>query len=244
MRKTILMIGLALGTIAPNGSALAETRNFTDQKGRKMAAELVSHKGDGTIELRREDGKTFSVKPTVFSIEDQSYIKKWIEKNPPKINYHFDVKYEVEKLSGTRRDFGYKKVKNEELAYQVELRNLARNSVGNLKFEYRIFAKNEADGSFSSNDRGGFYKGSGVIKGPLRYNESETITTLGVQIDFVDYDGAGYRYKDGLLGFMLRIKDAQGNIALDYVSPTNTMKGHTWDAVNPKHEIRKRRNDD
>jgi len=236
MRTTFILLLL----IALSGFAEAEFREFTDQKGRTMKAELVSHDGKGNIKLKRTDGQKFSVSPTVFSIDDQAYIRKWIEANPVQLQYRFDVEYKTEKLASQRRDFGYKKVKNQELAYKIELTNIGRNPVGNLKAEYRVFTRNEADGSYSSYEAGGYYAGTGEVKGPIRYNEAATITTLGVPIDTVDYDGAGSRYKDSLLGFMLRLKEPAGKVVFEFVSPTNTLKGKTWESISPKAELKLR----
>ncbi|MCB1088431.1 MAG: hypothetical protein KDM63_15390 [Verrucomicrobiae bacterium] len=205
-----------------------------------MKAELVNHDGKGVVELKREDGQTFKVQPNVFSLDDQAFIKTWMEKNPPKIDYRLEVKVTPEKIAGQRRDFGYKKVKNEEWAYKVEVRNLSRDEAANLTVEYRVFAKNEAEGAYSSSEMGGFHKGQAAVKGPVRYNETATFTTKSVNIDFVDYDGAGYRYKDGLQGVMIRFKDAQGKVVLDYVSPTTSLQGKTWDTVPANLEVKAR----
>lgn len=240
MKVAYLVLVLIVSSVLSGGIARAEFRDFTDQKGRTMKAELVSRDGKGNVKLRRTDGKEFSVSPTVFSIDDQAFIRKWIESNPVQLQYRFDVEYKTEKLASQRRDFGYKKVKNQELAYKIELKNIARNPVGNLKAEYRVFTRNEADGSYSSYQAGGFYAGTAEIKGPIRYNEAATVTTLGVPIDTVDYDGAGSRYKDGLLGFMIRLKDPAGKVVLEFVSPTNTLKGRTWESISPKAELKLR----
>lgn len=209
-----------------------------------MKAELVNHDGNGTVELKREDGQTFKVQPTVFGVDDQAYIKKWIEKHPPNIEYRFDIKVSPVKISSRKRDYGYKKVKNEEWAYKVEMRNLSRDAAANLTIDYRVFAKNEADGSFSSSEMGGFHPGTAPLKGPVRYNETATFSTKAVDIDFVNYDGAGYRYKDGLEGVMLRIKDPQGKVVIDYVSPSTSLQGKTWDTIPASLEVKKSRRAD
>lgn len=229
---------LLLLILALPASGEAEMREFTSQQGQKLKAELVANKGNGQVELRREDGRTFTVQASTFSLDDQAVIKAWAEKNPVKVDYRFDIKAVPEKVAGTRKNFGYKKVKNELWGYRVQLKNLARETVGDFKVEYRVFASNKADGAYISYEAGGYVPGETTLKGPYRYNETAEFLSKEVPLDMVDYDGVGDRYKDGLRGFMLRIKDAKGNVVLEWTTPTAGVKGKSWDSIPKAQEMR------
>ena len=49
------------------------SRTWTNIKGDKMEASLIRFKKD-KIEIKRDDGRTFILAPTMFSEEDQKYL--------------------------------------------------------------------------------------------------------------------------------------------------------------------------
>lgn len=219
-------------------STQAEMREFTNQGGQKIQAELISHNGAGMLDLRRADGRTFQISASTLSLDDQAYLKTWMEQNPAKVDYRLDIKASPQKIAGNRKNLGYKIVKNEVWVYNVEIKNLSRDTVADLKAEYRVFASNNADGEFSSYESlGGFVSGEAALKGPYRYNETATFKSKEMKIDTVDYSDVGGRYKDGLLGMMVRIKNAKGEVVVDWVTPTAALKGKTWDNVPKSLEI-------
>lgn len=225
------------------GALKAELREFKDPQGRKVMAELVSHDGQGLLTLKMQNDTPFQKTANQFSVEDQAFIAEWLKRTPATVAYRFDIKALAEKLSGSRKNLGYKTVKNELWAYKVEIRNSARNPVQNLKVEYRVFVKDEADGSFASSDiRGdGFHAGEASVTGPLRYNGVGTFTTKEVEIDVVDYrysTNREDRHADALRGLMLRIKDDKGKVVFEWTSPITTLRGKTWDSIPKTLEVK------
>lgn len=224
------------------GAVRAEFRDFKDGMGRKVVAELLSHDGAGKLSLKMENGTLFQKAASEFSADDQPYIAEWMKRTPAAITYRFDIKALPVKISGNRKDLGYKTVKNELWTYKVEVRNTARNPVQNLKVEYRVFVQNEADGSFASdNNTGGFHAGEAAIDGPLRFNEAGSFTTVEVKIDVVDYRSYSSnrdRHVDALRGVMLRLKDDKGKVVQEWVSPITTLRGKTWDSISKALEIK------
>lgn len=237
LSASVWMVMLCFGA----GVLRAELREFKDGLGRKLLAELVSHDGAGTLTLKMENGSSFQKSVKEFSAADQPYITEWLKRTAPAITYRFDIKALPVKLTGNRKDMGYKTVKNELWAYKVEVRNIARNPVQNLKAEYRIFIQNEADGSFASSGNDGYQVGTDTIDGPLRFNESGAFTTIEVKIDVVDYrysTSRRDRHVDALRGLMLRLKDDKGNVVQEWVSPITTLRGKTWDSIPKALEIK------
>ncbi len=236
LRAGLLMLALGV-TCCVQG----EVREFTDVQGRKVVAELVSHNGSGMLELKKEGGATFQLEMARFSKEDQLFIEEWIAKTTAKIEYRFEVTAAPDKQAGNRQNFGYKTVKNELWAYKVDIKNVARNTVGGLKVEYRIFVKNGAQGAYASSELGGFHAGAHTLPADLRYNEMTSFITSTVPLDAVNYDtSSSSRFKDALRGLMLRIKDAKGQVVHEYVSPITTLRGKTWDSITKTLEIKSR----
>lgn len=223
----------------------AETRTFRNTAGKEIEAEPVSHDGNGNIELKRSDGNVFQVKMTDLSHEDQKYLQEWAIANPPKIDYRFEFKVAAEKVAGvnSRQLGGYKNVKNELWTYQVGVSNLARQTVRDLTLEYRVFIINAADGQYRSSDGvvEGFISGSAPLDKELRFNETFEFSTGEIKIDKVTYEWSysrDERYKDALRGIMIRVKDSGGNVVQEFISPTASLKGKTWDSFPASREIK------
>lgn len=230
------MVLAAFVAFAASSSVNAQLRSFTNDNGTVIQAELVSHKGD-KVKLRRIDGKEFEVNPSVFSKEDEAYIKNWISKTPATINYNFKIDATKKKVEGTSIDMGYKRVKNQLWSYVISITNGSQDPVSNFTVKYRVFHSNAADGAYSasSSDRvsAKMVEGSTTQDGELAYNRILELTTTPVQIDMVNYDGVGDRFKDQLTGCIVRIVDKNDNVIFDWVSPEVGMKGKSWLNTNP-----------
>ena len=124
----------------------AQTRPFTNDNGTVIQAELVSHTVD-KVKLKRTDGKEFEVNPSIFSDEDESYIKNWMTKTPAVKNYNFKVAISKKKMEGNSMNMGYKRVKNDLWSYVISITNNSQEPVSNLTVRYRVFYSNAADGS-------------------------------------------------------------------------------------------------
>lgn len=221
---------------------LAEMRDFVGANGQTMRAELVSHKG-GEVTLRREDGREFSVAPNVFSLDDQVFLKNWMEKTLETISYNFRIDADKTKVQGSTENLSYKRVKNEKWAYNVEITNLSRDSAKDLTVLYKILYTNNADGSFSASSFSSddpesqglkMVQGEAKLSQELPYNKTMAFLTKQVQIDLVDYDGAGSRYKDEMKGCLIRIVDAQKKVVFDWKADLSSMSGKTWENTEPR----------
>jgi hypothetical protein len=236
MNTLRLLSFIALGGLVFSSVSQAEMRDFTNAAGNVIRAELVSHKG-GKATLRRADGKEFEVAPSVFSPEDQAFIKAWITDTPASVSYRFEISADKKKVAGDTKNMGYKLVKNEKWSFTVAVKNISRDSASNLTIKYRVFYSNAADGSYSasSSELANLRMTESEVKlsEELPYNRTLEFNTTPVQIDTVDYDGAGSRYKDELKGCLIRVVDAKGSVVADWVSPQTSMKSKNWANTEP-----------
>jgi hypothetical protein len=236
MKALRFLFAIAMGGLALSSLAHAEFRDFTNANGNVIRAELVSHKA-GKVKLKRADGKEFEVAPTVFSLDDQTFIKEWMKKNPETIAYRLDISADKKKVAGDTKNMGYKLVKNEKWSFLISLKNISRDPASNLTVKYRVFYSNAADGSYSasSSDQSSLrmVEGEGKLEAELDYNRTMQVTTTPVQIDTVDYDGGGSRYKDELKGCLVRVLNPQGEVIVDWVSPQTSMNSKTWANTTP-----------
>lgn len=63
-----------------SNNAFATVRTWTDRKGRPLNAEMISKTKD-EVTLKRDDGKTFTLKINLLSDKDQKFIAEWKPKN-------------------------------------------------------------------------------------------------------------------------------------------------------------------
>lgn len=209
----------------------AEKRVFVSATGQTLEASLLSHKA-GKVTLERADGKRFEVVPSAFGVEDQLFLKEWMKSTPEKMTYLFGVVAAKEKVDGGFTDMGYKRIKNERWSYKIEVTNRSSDTMKGLTVLYRLFHTNYADGEFSAGSTLApalMTEGKETLAEELPYNKSSEFRTVPVQLDFVDYDGSGYRYKDELQGIILRIVDAHGQVVHEWSNQASPMKGRTWD---------------
>lgn len=75
-------------------SLFVEAREFTSKDGRKINGELLAHSGEQVI--IQVGAKEFVVPISGFSVDDQQFIKDWIEKNPGAVRYKFGYFFDFE----------------------------------------------------------------------------------------------------------------------------------------------------
>jgi hypothetical protein len=84
-------------------SLAAEAREFTSKDGRKINGELLAHSGEQVI--IQVGVKEFVVPISGFSIDDQQFIKDWIQQNPGAVRYKFGYFFDFEEdRSGRTQD--------------------------------------------------------------------------------------------------------------------------------------------
>jgi hypothetical protein len=207
-----------------------ETHTFTNSSGKAIKGELVSHK-KGKITLRREDGKEFELAPTAFSTADQEFIAEWINATPEHIDYKFRIIGGKHKLSGTTSNSAYSRLKNEQWSYKISITNQAQNAVTDLTIHYRLIHR---DSSYSKKGVDQMSEGIEQMDVDLAFNRTLVITTKPLTLSSASYTYSGTRYKDELLGCLVRIKDQQNNVIIDWVSSGLSMKDKTWSSTSPR----------
>ena len=124
---------------------------FEDQFGRIINAELVSHTGaEGESVTIKKSGKNIVVKVVLFSEKDQKFIRGWMEKTPPTVDYNFRVDIAKKEIKAKPSANPFEKSSEKSTAYLIRLTNLIRYPVSGLRVEYRAYMKDYGGGSSSS----------------------------------------------------------------------------------------------
>ncbi|MEC7861381.1 MAG: hypothetical protein VYC70_02000 [Verrucomicrobiota bacterium] len=224
--KSLCVIFLAVAF--PHSTVLA--RAFEDQFGRTMEADLISHTGISSDIIKISmGGKQLDVEINLFSDKDQNFIRNWMKETPPKINYAFRVEATLKQLgtvpkktSSSRSSSSRTKTKTN--VYEIHLTNLTRQTVRDLRLEYRI-VKEGRSGKFE------FQKGSKEISEPMRYNQDVVLTTAKSDLDSYRSSYSSYSYKEAVLGILVRVFDQQGELVTDWRSTGTKMGKISWEEI-------------
>lgn len=133
--KTLLLF-MAAFLILP---LRAEVRTFRNTKGGEIKAELISTTAQ-RAELKREDGKKFSVPLASLSEEDRKWIAEWA-----KTHKHFKIQVAASVKKGNTREvegdaFTKTKTKGNDCWYVLDLKNTAPEALSGIRVEYITFA--------------------------------------------------------------------------------------------------------
>lgn len=96
---------LVLGIVSLCSVCSAKMREFTDNKGGKMVAEIISVKG-AVVKVRRQDNQIFNIEKDRFSAADLKFIKSWEQKTYfPKLTADTALNIIVNAVKNEKRNF-------------------------------------------------------------------------------------------------------------------------------------------
>jgi hypothetical protein len=179
------------------------------------------------------------VEPSIFSEADREYIRKWMEAHPEDINYDFDIEGTRKKSAAVTESMGSGRYKASNYYYEIGVRNASRDTVSDIKIEYRLFFENseEIDKDDDSirflGDGTRMLQGEQKLERDLEFNRTLFFNTKAVLIEVVDY-GHGRRKKDELHGCLVRISGPEGRVITEWTSSELSMQGKTWANTTPR----------
>jgi len=145
IKKLVLIVTLFLSF-----SGFVSAKVFEDQFGRIINAELISHTGaEGENVTIKKSGKDMVVKVALFSEKDQKFIREWMKKTPPTLDYNFRVEVAKKEIEAKPSANPFEKSSGGKTAFLMRLTNLTRQTVSGLRVEYRAYMKDYGGGSSS-----------------------------------------------------------------------------------------------
>ena len=206
------------------------SRTFEDQFGRTIKADLISHTGISSNEVKiSKDGKQLNVKISLFSEKDQKFIRNWMKETPPMIDYVFRIEATLKQLGSFKNKSNSfysstSRSKTKTNAYEIKLTNLTRQTVKDLRLEYRV-VKEGRSGRFE------FQRGRKEISAPMRYNQDTVLTTTKSELDSYRSSYSSYSYKEAVLGVLVRVFDEQGELVADWRSSNTKIAKISWEEI-------------
>lgn len=201
----------------------AEQREFKSTEGTSITAELLYVDGAEAM-LRRSDGRTFNVPVNRFSVEDQVYIKQWMEENKGMVPPHLRDKKPrlfLDVTSGkTNRKgdqiSGYVDERKQDLAFAITLEN--QDSVYPIpKAIVTLWIIGESP---ESRDNAVVHKQ--VFRDvALPFSIRKTLEAQPFQL-WYDDEGAMYGFKYD--GYFVIVQDPDGKILAEATIPSSAAK--------------------
>lgn len=145
---------LLLGILSLGFTCVAEMHAFELNDGRTLEAEIVDFDGrSGKVTLKRADGKRVPVPANIFVEADQAYIKEWDAAKAFTSDKFLKVSFDEKTLErrkeeiyknltdtdGNVEEYLMKEIKYEDVAFQIELRNMNKSALNGMRMEYRIY---------------------------------------------------------------------------------------------------------
>ena len=228
MPLSALLSALAVGTLLFTPSPCsAEQRVFRSLKGQEIIAEIVSAKGD-MVTLKKDD-REMETSISIYSPEDQAYIRKWMEANPAAIDYALEIDASKKKIGRMSTPTGYYNRREGTWAYSITLENRSRDTAAGLKLEYRIFKEsNVSDSGYPRRPNTVIEKKNSIDIPDLQTNRSAEITTDSFTLIEISYDGS-YDYTDELIGILLRVVDSNGKVVAEFKGGTQAITEKKWE---------------
>jgi hypothetical protein len=126
------------------GSGKSEFRTFSDSQGREMEAKLTLVSGDD-VYIERRDGLATKLDISIFSKEDQAFIRKWARTETIKddaIEVRFTT--EIEDKTRWESNGGGIMRKTWKEGYGIELTNASYLDIKNIRVDYMILKFEDA----------------------------------------------------------------------------------------------------
>jgi hypothetical protein len=233
MRKVYKLIALTLIAAVLQASA-AKFRTFSDSQGREIEAKLTRVSGDD-IYIERHDGLNTKVDISIFSAEDQSYIRDWERKEIIKDDtIAIRFKTDVENKSGWESYGVGIERKTWKESYAVVLTNESQLDLKDLRIEYLILKYEDALAA-QKRVEGDVRQLTGVTKVPLLKARGEVIADTKKFPMLETRLAQGYIWKGGgkktseddMRGIWVKVY--VGDILAAEVSkPENLMRKEKW----------------
>lgn len=216
----------------------SESRSFTNKKGVKVEAEMVSVTADWKKVTIRTARGPFEMPIIELSLDDQQYIKEWLKEREatepgtgasigaePASGSDFELAVNIDRRSSTidRIDYSstYRLVARE-YSFEIEVTNRSRQAIPALLVDYAVLWKEKikiTDESYSRNYKKNstFAKKDQVKLEFLSQNRPETFETKSAIIEALELRAGGEAdAEDELLGLIVQISAEDGTIIKTY----------------------------
>ncbi|RRJ96261.1 hypothetical protein Ga0100231_020370 [Opitutaceae bacterium TAV4] len=236
VRLMLMLVVAVLGMAA--AVRAGEVRTFTNKQGVAIQAEFVSLT-DGTVKIKRDDGRVFDLPLSTLSEADQRWIRAEAAKPAPIPASALDVQM-MRATYNTKKDEKSQKgliLIVDEAGYRVSITNRSSQTLSDLTARYRVFVQNDP-GSFKNAEKEGGIRhvDSAAEIGVLASFKTAEFRTDAIQLSstklqrgyiWADNKKPKEKISDEIVGIQLRIY-AGKQLVLERHVPPSLEKTQPW----------------
>lgn len=250
MSRFFIFVILITCSVRAHALDLAELHQFTDKKGNEITANLLEISPDRkNVKIRRVDGVVFDTEILLFSLDDQQYLKDWISAKALASNgenampeFHLEVNVDHKDEGTTKHASGSLGLESTPHFFEIKISNTSRETLVGAVVEYVILweesitvYEDKDDGEWtytsrSSDERGSVMKKQGIT--PLEdiaFNRDVIVMTETADIEQAIYSDGDILREDHLLGALVRVVGADGQLLAETTTGKGELDGYTWE---------------
>lgn len=249
-RVAVPFFGLSLGAfVSLDAQEDERLYEFTSKAGKKVIAELLTISEEQRMaRIRRQDGIEFDLEIISLSLDDQQYVKDWMERRSESVgstppapgsgDFRLEIEADKKMVDSDRdRDSSYT-YESKKYQYTVRVRNISRQPLAGAKVQYQIVWKEALDLArgfrgrlgvdYSRRGRGesGRARGEKEIE-TLLFNREAELLTEKFSLDSMSYSREVYR-EDKLMGIIVRVIASDGAIIAEERLGMNRIEDVPW----------------
>ncbi|MGZ0656161.1 hypothetical protein ACWPKO_09060 [Coraliomargarita sp. W4R53] len=221
-------------SITASQAAESTFRTFADSTGREMDAKLTQVSGDD-VYIERRDGLTTKLDISIFSKEDQAFIRDWARKATLKddaIEARFTT--EVDDKTRWESNGGGIMRKSWKQSYGIVLKNESHIDIKNIRIEYLIFKFEDALAAEKRSEGEVRYllgetKVASLKRGDEATAHTEKFSMLETKLESGYYwkNGGKETSEDEMRGIWIKVY-VDDILATEVSKPENLMRKEKW----------------
>lgn len=231
--------------VAARGSATeGELHLFTSKSGQQISAVLLDVSEDRRLmTIRRDDGQQFQTEILSLSLEDQHYIRDWMNSRPVSTNFAVDLGIQRKQGNTQRRSVtGSLTLESRTFEYEIVVGNRSRETLSGARLEYAVVLDDqvtpiESPGgdlaySLFRRDESNLVRiAAEVDLEPIAFNREATVVTHPAPVHLLRYASSGVFREDELLGVQVRLLAADGSVIAEGSSGTSALERLEWESI-------------
>jgi len=225
-------------------AAEGESHLFTSKNGQQISAVLLDVSTDRKLmTIRRDDGQQFQTEITSLSLDDQQYVREWLNNRPVTANYLIDLKIQRKQSNTRRRNVsGSLTLESRVFEYEIIVGNRSRESLSGARLEYAVVLDDQITPFDNPGGELSYRLASGEgtnhvrISGgqdlePIAFNREHTVQSRPAPIHVLRFANSGVLREDELLGVRARLMAADGSVIAEESSGNSALERLDWEAI-------------
>ncbi|MDF1849196.1 MAG: hypothetical protein P1U85_00065 [Verrucomicrobiales bacterium] len=243
----LVFVTMCFGSLV-SSQEIETLHEFTSKTGKKVIAEVLQVSVDSrTMKIRRQDGNEYDLEIVSLSLDDQQYVKTWMQDRPVTVDslptlsstdFRLELEIDKKSLDTERHKDRIYTYEQRYFQYDVVIRNISRETLVGARMEYAVLWENALEVYKNSlGEWDGRYSSSGPAKRArivgekeiedLSFNRDVELATESFEQNRMLSSGELFK-EDELLGIVVRIVAPDGSVIVEERSGSPAIQDIPW----------------